>query len=295
MSINTQTYDAGTYKAAIVAGFSSVADGYLVQRELTERIWGPLGEHLLDLADVRPGARVLDVATGGGGTALSAATRVGSAGHVLGTDISPQMIDAARAAAQAAGVGNVDFRVVDADEPDLPPASFDAAVCRYALNFLFDLDAALEGILRALVPGGRFAACTVGPPEELPFATLIMGALVEALDVPPPDAPPPGAPHFFSLSEPRLLSDALTRAGFSDVRTERLEYGGSFESGVELARWTVAINPFFKALVDAQPDRREAALTAIARAAEERYGEAGGRVRFPSEENISLTVVGTRA
>jgi DNA-binding CsgD family transcriptional regulator/SAM-dependent methyltransferase len=294
MSVQAQTYDPVAYKAEMVAGFSSVAGGYGVHLELTERIWGPIGERLLNLADVRSGARVLDVATGAGGLALAAARRVGAAGHVLGTDASPQMIETARLAADADSVANADFRVVDADDADLPAASFDAAICRYALNFFFDLDSALAGILRSLVPGGKLAACVVGPPEELPFASLIMGAIVRSLDVPPPPEPPAGAPHFFSLSDPRLLTDALTRAGFTDVRAERLEYGGTFESGAELAEWTVAVNPFFKALVDAKPHLREACLAAIAESATDRYGDADGCVTFPARENISLTVVGTR-
>ena len=294
MTLDQHIYDPIAYKAEMIAGFSSVADGYGAHARITERIWGPIGEHLLDLAGPPRGGRVLDLATGGGGLALRAAGRVGPGGHVLGTDVSPQMIETARGAAKSDGHANVDFRVVDADSPDLPEVSFDAAVCRYALNFFFDLDAALNGVLRSLVPGGRFAACTVGPPDELPFATLIMGAIIEALAVPPPAEPPAGAPHFFSLSDPSLLEDALVRSGFTDVKTERLEYGGSFESGAELARWTVAINPFFKALLASKPGRREAALAAIARVAEERYGDQDGGVTFPAEENISLTVVGTR-
>lgn len=290
MKLEEQTYDPVAYKAEMVVGFSGVAEGYSAHAAVTERIWGPIGERLLDLAGARAGGRVLDIATGGGGLAVAAARRVGSGGHVLGTDASRQMIEAARSEAEREGLAIANFRVVDADSPDLPEASFDAAVCRYALNFFFDLGAALDGVLRSLVPGGKLAACTVGPPEELPFATLIMGAILEALEVPPPPEPPVGAPHFFSLSDPGLLEDALTRAGFAEVQTERLEYGGTFESGAELAEWTVAINPFFKALLDSKPERREAGLAAIERTAEERYGDADGRVTFPAEENISLTV-----
>jgi ubiquinone/menaquinone biosynthesis C-methylase UbiE len=63
---------------------------------------------MLDGAGVRAGARVLDVAAGAGGQTLAAARRVGPAGHVLATDLSPAILEHAAAAARSAGLENVE-------------------------------------------------------------------------------------------------------------------------------------------------------------------------------------------
>src|SRR3712207_7498954 len=71
---------------------------------------------MLKMAEVGPGARVLDVAAGAGGQTIAAAKRVGSAGYVLATDISSNILEFASAAAQEEGLTNVDTRVMDGEE-----------------------------------------------------------------------------------------------------------------------------------------------------------------------------------
>lgn len=80
---------------------------------LIENGLGVLSRRMLAQAGVAPGHRVLDLATGCGEPALSAAERVGPGGRVLGLDISPGMIEQARARADEAGVANAEFRVMD--------------------------------------------------------------------------------------------------------------------------------------------------------------------------------------
>ena len=93
-------------------------------------------EAMLEMAGVKPGARVLDVAAGAGEQTLLVAERVGPTGSVLATDLSPAIVALAQANAERAGHRNVRTQVADGESLGLAPASFDAAVCRLGLDVL---------------------------------------------------------------------------------------------------------------------------------------------------------------
>src|SRR3990172_2445746 len=95
-------------------------------------------ERCIELMALKPGERVLDVATGTGVAALMAAERVGPQGLVVATDIAQRMVDATRAEAERRGVTNMDFQRADAEEMDLPDGSFDAATCVLGLMYPAD-------------------------------------------------------------------------------------------------------------------------------------------------------------
>lgn len=121
--------------------------------DLQAAMYGPHTEHLLRLAGIGTGMRVLDVGCGPGDVAMRAARLVGPTGHVIGVDANPDMVTLAWQRAEAAGLDNVTFR--QAEIPDIPLAGFvDAIVGRLILMHLADAaDAVRE--LRALVrPGG---------------------------------------------------------------------------------------------------------------------------------------------
>jgi len=97
------TFDAAAYKATTRAQWDDAADAWHRWGPTLERWLGPATEAMLDAAGVTAGARVLDVAAGAGGQTLTAARRVGSEGHVLATDISPEILARAERVAQSAG------------------------------------------------------------------------------------------------------------------------------------------------------------------------------------------------
>src|SRR5690242_8031636 len=90
-----------------------------------------ISERLIVLAHVNAGQRALDVATGAGDPALTAARIVGPSGSVVGIDHAPQMLEMARQRAAGAGLSNVTFLEGDAQALDLPPRSFDAVLSRW--------------------------------------------------------------------------------------------------------------------------------------------------------------------
>jgi O-methyltransferase/aklanonic acid methyltransferase len=94
------------------------------------------GARFVDAAEVGPGMSVLDVACGRGAVLVPAAERVGSAGSVVGVDLSPEMVNRAREAASAAGCDAlVDIAVMDAEHLQFDSASFDVALCGFGVFF----------------------------------------------------------------------------------------------------------------------------------------------------------------
>ena len=102
-------------------------------------------EIMLDLANLRTGSRVLDVAAGTGDQTILAARHVGPTGYVLATDLSISMLNLAADAARDAGLKNVETRQMDAENIDLDADSFDAVVCRMGLMLFSDPVKALMG------------------------------------------------------------------------------------------------------------------------------------------------------
>jgi ubiquinone/menaquinone biosynthesis C-methylase UbiE len=94
-------------------------------------------ERLVDLCDLKPRARVLDAGTGTGFAALHAARRVGPDGHVVGVDVSAGMLEAARAAAAAAGAANVELLRCDATAlTGFADGTFDAVLSATSLIYI---------------------------------------------------------------------------------------------------------------------------------------------------------------
>ncbi len=174
-------------------------------------------ELLFAQAGIGPGVRALEVGSGTGDAALLAAARVGPAGSVLATDASAPMLEVAARLAREAGFTNVSTRAVRAEDLDLPPGSFDAAISRNCLMFVPDLPRALRAVRTALRPGGRFAASVWGPLERNPFHGAPIAAVRRRRAIP---LPPPEVVQAFSLCSRAALADALRAGGFARIRLQ---------------------------------------------------------------------------
>jgi ubiquinone/menaquinone biosynthesis C-methylase UbiE len=174
----------------------------------------PAHDLMLDMVDLQPGEHVLDVACGTGLVSLRMAATVGASGAVVGTDISGQMVEAARRIAVERHVTNVRFERADAEALPFASATFDAAVCGLGLMYVPDPIKALGEMRRLLRPGGRAAAAVWGARRNCGWAEIfpITDARV-ASDV---------CPMFFQLGTQDMLAHAFAAAGFADVRLERL-------------------------------------------------------------------------
>src|SRR5437773_11548105 len=121
-------FDAATYKTTTRAQWEHAAESWHRWAPTLEAWLGEATETMLDMAGVARTARVLDVAAGAGGQTLAAARRVGPGGQVLATDISSNILAFAEHSAREAGLRNVETRVVDGEQLDVPPATFDAVI-----------------------------------------------------------------------------------------------------------------------------------------------------------------------
>jgi ubiquinone/menaquinone biosynthesis C-methylase UbiE len=180
-----------------------------------------VSEWLVDQVDPRPGHLILELAAGPGETGFLAAERIGPEGKLISTDIVPRMVEAARRGAEARGLANVETRVMDAQEIDLPDAAVDGVLCRFGLMVMPQPDRALSEVRRVLRSGGRLAYAVFGPPEKNPWMTLLVRAVGEVGHQLPGDLLGPGG-QFFSLATAERNRTLLHKAGFSDVTVEEL-------------------------------------------------------------------------
>ncbi len=226
--------------------------GWDLAVESYDRYWVPLlrdcSDHCLWRLGLQPGERVLDVATGTGVAAFMAAASVGPAGEVVATDISQKMVNAVSAEAGHRGVANMRFERADAEELPFPDGSFDSAVCVLGLMYPADPQKAIDEIQRVLRPGGRAAVCVWGRRDRCGWNAVfpIIDARVNS-DV---------CPLFFSLGADGALAYAFERAGFTDLREERVLRTLAWPNGEEACAAIFAGGPVVLAYSKFSPEVR---------------------------------------
>ena len=168
----------------------------------------PLGPRLVGAAELRPGLRVLDVAAGTGNASLPAAE---TGAHVVASDLTPELLDAGRARAEAAGLT---LEWVQADAEDLPfeDESFDVVMSAIGAMFAPHHQRVADELIRVCRPGGRIALLNWTPEGAIGQLFKTMGPFAPP---PPPGAQPPplwgGEDHLRGLFGERLELITLRR------------------------------------------------------------------------------------
>ena len=272
--------DANTIKQQQRKDWGDAAPAWRKTYDRFRETTAPVTNRMLELAGIGPGMRVLDIACGSGEPAIPAALLVGPSGSVLATDMAPEMVAVARDNAVARGVTNIEFRLVDGEEIDAEPASFDAVTCRWGIMFMPEPVRCLAQARVALKPGGRAVVATWGPPPRNPFLALPMMIARKYYEGPPlPDATAPGG--VFSFSDHSRLESVFTEAGFRDVGTTEMELPMSiFDSGRDYWEYCREfLGPLRRILGGMPPDVQETIGRDVAEATPQ--GNPGG--------NVSLT------
>lgn len=282
------SFDPSTFKARQREQWSNAAQGWRKRWAAFEHGAQPLSDRMMELAHVAPGQRILDVATGIGEPAMTASRWVGSGGSVVAIDQAPQMLAVARERMQTAGIENVEFIESDAEAVMLPPASFDAVVCRWGLMFFTDPVATLARFHANLVPRGWLVAAIWGSPERTPLISLPFAALARELGQP---SSPPSGPNPFTLSESAKLEQVVRDAGFADVVVEPFTVTFEFSSADELIGHLGDVSAPLRAILAAQSIERQKRIWSQLAAAAEVFASADGVIRLP---NDCLIVAGRR-
>ena len=175
---------------------------------------GAATQMMIDLANIRVGDRVLEVAAGTGDLSMIVARRVGPNGHVLATDISASMLNRAAQAAREAGLTNVETRVMNAENLELDASSFDAVMCRSALMLFPHPLKALTLMQRVVKPEGRVAVTVHSTPESNPYHGLPLAIVRRVGNM---ATPPPEQPGMFALAGPGVLEETFRKSGLHDV------------------------------------------------------------------------------
>ena len=161
------TQDNQDKKAQVQEYFSRTAESYVAS--FSHRGGNDL-ERLIEIGEWAPYQHALDVATGGGHTALAVAPHVG---RIMVTDLTPRMLEQAQAYLTSQGVTNADFQEADAEQLPFADNSFDRVTCRIAPHHFPNIAQAVYEIARVLKPGGIFLLIDSIAPSDQALDTFL--------------------------------------------------------------------------------------------------------------------------
>lgn len=246
-----------------------------------------VAQDALRRAGVRPGTRLLDVASGSGALSIPAA-RIGA--DVLAVDISPAMIAHLKARARQEGLANLEARVMDGQALHLEDDSFDVAASQFGVMLFPDLPRGLGEMVRVTRTGGHVLVVTFGPPAQVEFLTSFLGAIrsivpgFAGLPMDPPPLP-------FQVADPEVLRRRMAEAGLGEVRVDRTTHRLEVQSGRELWDWVVHSNPIGAQLVAGLAEEQRAGVRQVLDAMLRERARENGSAVLSSPVNIGI---GTR-
>ena len=253
--------DLEDYRRASHEIWDAMAPGWETWRARIDESAAPVREWMIGALAPQRGETVLELSAGVGDTGFAAATIVGETGRLISTDFSADMVEKARRRGTELGLGNVDYRMIDAERIDLDTDSVDGVLCRFGYMLMADPAAALSETRRVLRPGGRLALAVWGPPERNPWAGIAGGILIERGHMPPPE---PEAPGVFSMASEERVRALLEAAGFTDARLEEVPVRFAFSDFDEYERFaTETAGPFAMVLRGLSDSEREALRTTL--------------------------------
>jgi SAM-dependent methyltransferase len=219
--------DPEQYRAGAREAWADAAQGWGRRRERFQAQAEPVSRWLIDHLELEDGATVLELAAGPGDTGFLAAKEIGPLGTLISTDGSPEMVEIARQRGEELGIGNAEYRVIEAEWIDLEAASVDAVLCRWGYMLLADPEAALRDTRRVLRPGGRVSLAAWDEPSKNPMMTSMTQVLIALGFVDPPTGEGPGP---FSFAAPGHIQELLEAAGFTGVEASAVDFTFTFAS-----------------------------------------------------------------
>jgi len=206
-------------------------------REIIRQMFSPVTQALVEDGQIGTGQVVLDIATGPGEPALSVAGLVGPKGKVFGIDPIPEMVAAARRAADRLELRNAQFDVAFADKMPFPADTLDAVISRFGVMFLPSPVDGVREMLRVLKPGRRLALAAWHFAENNPFHYSLSRVIDRYVESP---AVAPDALDAFRFATPGKLRAILSEAGAISVSERLLQF--RIQAAISLEDfWTLRI------------------------------------------------------
>src|SRR5262249_7142464 len=206
----TDTRERSEARAFIHGMWASVAGAWGANADDVDQRGAEVTQSMLDAVHLRPDDRVLELASGPGGTGLAAAERVDRAGEVVISDVVEKMVDIARARAKARHLANVRTQVLDLEDIAQPDGAYDGVLCREGLMFALDPARAVRELHRVLRPTGRAAVAVWATRQDNPWLGVLLDAITDVTGL---VLPPPGVPGPFALSDRDRLRRLFVDAG----------------------------------------------------------------------------------
>ncbi|HEY6976596.1 MAG TPA: methyltransferase domain-containing protein [Chitinophagaceae bacterium] len=185
----------------------------------------PAQDKLIQFAALRSGEKVIDIACGTGLVTFRVAEKTGENGFVLGTDISDKMVELAASIAKEKKYSHVKFERMDAEDLQVNDNTFDVALCALGLMYVPDRLKALKEMWRILNLGGRAVAAVWGKRDHCGWA--------EIFEIVDKRVSSEVCPMFFNAGNDTVLEKYFASAGFSNIKTERINTLLEYASGEE--------------------------------------------------------------
>ncbi len=224
--------DNGDLKREAFDTWTSVAAAWEKHQDTLREFSQDVTDWIIDRLELKSGQTVLDVGAGPGDLSAAAAKVVGSNGRVISTDLTPAMVEVARRTGERAGVDNVEYRTMDAEDLDLGSSSVDAVMSRFCYMLIPDPARAIAEAKRALRKRKHLAFAVWAPPERNPWVVGLAMTLVARGLMPMRDPSEPGG--VFSLADPDRVRSLLADAGFEEAFLEEVPYPFVFDSFEEM-------------------------------------------------------------
>ena len=212
-----KVFDPQHYKTTTKEQWQTAAEAWHRWHPTLKKWLGPATDLMLNMAEVREGYSVLDIAAGAGEQSITAAEKVGPSGYVLATDLAPKILDFALDLAKEKEINNIETKEMDSENLTLADNSFDTVISRVGLIFFPDQQKALKEMKRVLKPGGFVAAIVYSTADKNQFFSIPVSVIRKRAQLPPPLTGQPGP---FSLGAEGVLDDAFKKAGFINVQSK---------------------------------------------------------------------------
>jgi ubiquinone/menaquinone biosynthesis C-methylase UbiE len=207
-----------------------------------------LNSPLIEIADIQPDQKILDLASGAGEPALTIALLVGPNGEVTATDLVPEMLAGAERRAAEKNISNIQFEIADMAALPFKNDSFDRVICRFGIMFCEDPVKCFAECLRVLKSRGKTVFMVWGPRENTTQFNVFSDV---AIDVFGSNAAYNGdAPYRFGV--PNSLIDPMHAAGFIEAEEIELQFEPAVPEKIPFWRSQVGMN--FGPLIAASDD-----------------------------------------